>query len=1029
MYTEDSVKKIKDVKLATVAEDIFGYKPPKGLKFDCPNCNEKEKFTITKTKNIGKCFKCDYGTSSAISLAMKVKNLNYVEGIEFVASAANILLEEEEIVKPAEKKPSAKKSKSSVATTELQEVTPAAAEAPAKKKPQPKEPVFTGRPFRLQQLIDSGLDETDSNFHIKRRDSIEENFHRYVSGTRDNFWNANYAADDLILHYLDLDGGVTQYTLPKRSKQQPFFRVRYQNPALHLDKNNKPKKYDQPPDSQSKLWFPNKLITWYDNGTKFETLYITEGEKKADKMTKHGLPCVGISGIHNLINNKQLPHEFELIVKKCGVKRVVLFLDGDLFDIKAKAGVGVDWRARGFFKAVLVFRDYFAAYRNIGIYLDIFFAHPHISLNAKGADDLLVGPMKEKADSIVDEMKFSFDDANGNGEFVKSYSIATMPDNKIKELWHLQTREKFIIHHKEELKSMPTFQYGMLEYKFNDDGNIEQVSPLSVDEEYWIRTVNENDKVTIKFNYEGAYRFLSRKGGYHNYRNLAGNLELVKVEGKVIKALPGDKPEIEIQNYMLQFTRELQKYDIVQLIHQGKQKYVGTGSLNALPEIDPVFIEREKGRQYLYFKNGAMEVTAEGYKLIPMAELPGFIWEDEIKDFEPKVMAPLITKDEKTGVIDPKASAFECDFFMFLLATSFIDWEVACERAKISPEERTKDSILKAMAHLNDKEQQEMATHLVNKLTGMGYLMHRYRDFTNEKMVIGMDAKESPVGESFGRSGKSLIGTALAHVFPVTPIDGKKSNLEDDPFLFENVTPSTAMVFIDDTKPGIKISRFFAVVTGVMEVNGKNQPKKIIPRDKTPKLYMTTNHNPEASDGSTRDRVFLMAFGDWYNEHHKPMHDFGRAFFQEWDNDQWNLFYNLMANCVSLYLKLGLVECPQQEIIKRQQRQLMGEEFLSWATSYYVHDGKNINIRQAKLEVYENAGAYSKTLKNYMNTTLFMKRLKAFIAYSQLDLNPHKFDKFGKSGAYDKTGSTEYIVVANKHFDQDKMEPWLGSAK
>ena len=1027
MYTEDSIEKVKAVKLASVAEDIFGYKPEKKLKFDCPSCQKKEGFVITASKNIGKCFSCGYGTNSAVTLAMKVKNLTYVEGLEFISSVGNVLLDKEEKTKPDTTKKVKTPGKSLLGGPELKVVSEAEVEAYIDKKLAPKqEPVFTGRPFFQQQLIDSGLDLADTKYHIKRGDGITEEFPRYLSGTRDEFWKANYSADDLILQYLDLDGGITYYTQPKRTKSMPFFRVRYQNPALHLDSKGKPKKYDQPYDSGNKLWFPNKLLTWYDNGTKFDTLYITEGEKKADKMTKHGLMCVGISGINNLVYKEQLPNEFELIVKKCGVKRVVFFLDGDLYDLKAKSGKGIDYRARMFFKAVLIFREHFAAYRNIGIYLDIFLAHPNIDLEAKGADDLLVGPMKGIENTIVDNMEYSFNHANGIGKFVKTYSIATMPENKLKELWHLHTREAFITRHIEQLKAMPTFHYGMLEYKINESGNLEQVSPLTKDEEYWTRVEADTPngpKVSYKFNYEGAYRFLSRKGGFHKYRNLAGNWEFVKVEGKIIKTLPGEKPEVDIQNYTLQFTRELQQYEVVQMLHQGKQKYLGTSSLYALPEINPKFIEREKNRQYLYFKNGAIEVTAEGYKQIPLTELSGFVWADEIKQNEPAIMPTLLAINEK-GKLDHTQKAIDCDFFMFILATSFIDWEVACERAGIDPDNRNKHSILQAIGHLTEKEQAEMATHMVNKITGIGYLLHRYRDATNEKMVIGMDAKESPVGESFGRTGKSLIGKALGHVFPVVSIDGKNSKLEDDPFLFENVTPSTALVFIDDTRPGVHLSRFFTVVTGIMEVNGKNVAKRLIPAEQTPKLYLTTNHNPEASDGSTRDRVFLMAFGDWYSEHHKPYHDFGRAFFQEWDKDQWDLFYNFMATCLTMYLKHGLIDCPQEEIVKRQQRQTMGEEFLAWANNYYAFDGSNINKRQAKSTVYENALAYSKQLKNYMNTTLFIKRLKTFCAYSGLDFNPHKFDKKGKPGFYDKTGSVEYIVVANDKFNIAEMEEW-----
>ena len=33
------------------------------------------------------------------------------------------------------------------------------------------------------------------------------------------------------------------------------------------------------------------------------------------------------------------------------------------------------------------------------------------------------------------------------------------------------------------------------------------------------------------------------------------------------------------------------------------------------------------------------------------------------------------------------------------------------------------------------------------------------------------------------------------------------------------------------------------------------------------------------------------------------LHDFGNLFFDEWDFDQWNLLWNMLASCIQIFCK------------------------------------------------------------------------------------------------------------------------------
>ena len=65
----------------------------------------------------------------------------------------------------------------------------------------------------------------------------------------------------------------------------------------------------------------------------------------------------------------------------------------------------------------------------------------------------------------------------------------------------------------------------------------------------------------------------------------------------------------------------------------------------------------------------------------------------------------------------------------------------------------------------------------IAKMTCLGYLMHEFRNKSCEVAVICMDGKLSEVGESHGRTGKSLFGFAIDQMLPTVYINGKKRTL------------------------------------------------------------------------------------------------------------------------------------------------------------------------------------------------------------------------------------------------------------
>lgn len=92
-------------------------------------------------------------------------------------------------------------------------------------------------------------------------------------------------------------------------------------------------KYLSPAGSTSHLYIPMLFKKVYDSAVK-KTIYITEGEKKADVACAHNVPCLALHGIFNFSESsdsqeKRLLQELKYLVKALSVETVVVIYDSD----------------------------------------------------------------------------------------------------------------------------------------------------------------------------------------------------------------------------------------------------------------------------------------------------------------------------------------------------------------------------------------------------------------------------------------------------------------------------------------------------------------------------------------------------------------------------------------------------------------------------------------------------------------------------------------------------------------------------
>ena len=969
-------------------------KPQKAvLKGKCPLCGSG-KFRFDPKKQLATCFECSESANNPIGFMMKFKGMEYVEAVLYLAKQAGVLIPDEKVKAKVNK--------------------------PAKHS-------ATGQSFKNRQLELSGLTTKD----VKATQYIpEENKQKEIDVFTSETLSANnnlIEGDDMVIKYLDLDGKPVKYTVKNEKIEREFYRIRWQFPESHLDLSGKPKKYQSPFGSNIKLYIPETIRRIYRENHTTKRLFFTEGEKKAEKMCKHGYPAFGMPGINALASkNSAFPDSVVRFLEQCAVKEIFFVLDSDFRDLSNTLTEDKDIaeRARNFFYAVKNFRDWFRTLANRNLMPEIYFIGGKGS--QKGVDDQLTNTLAGNEAQYGEELERLINgivDSETESELFELHKISQMSDTKIADIWKLNDKEAFCKMHTEILQEMPCFTFGKNKWKFNDDGDIELSQPIYDDEKFVVsKEIRRRGGITdceLKFDYVNMINFLKNRGFYRLKMN-DGIIRFCRVENNIIRNIE----PIHVRDFIMDFSNEIFDHETNDKLISGGAQYFGAEKLSYLPYFEPNKIVPEKYSEYLFFDSKAWKITAEKIEVKNISEISENIFIDSINPNPIERSEKLITV-EKVGdnfKIELSKTAQENDFINYLCATSLLNW------TKYYDESRKKTS-----NEMDIEDYHDFTLHLLSKITAMGYMLHKYRDKNSEKAIIAMDARISEVGEANGRSGKSIMGHAISHVRNQTYIDAKRSGMEQDRFLWQEVTKQTENIFIDDVRVNFDFDMIYNVVMGILTIEPKGEKKYTLRDHEVPKIYLTTNHTINGSTGSYKDRQFKIAFSDFFDEDFKPFEFFGRCLFTEWDTEQWTVFYNFMAECIQIYFiaakngwglsQSGLIAAPCISIERRQYRQEMTENFFQWLCETLGIDENNYEICNDKLnhklvrtELQEQYLQKFPREKNYYSPNKWWKKLVLFCKYFGFRLNPVQSTNQDKP-EHDKTGGTEYITIANKFFD------------
>lgn len=456
--------------------------------------------------------------------------------------------------------------------------------------------------------------------------------------------------------------------------------------------------------------------------------------------------------------------------------------------------------------------------------------------------------------------------------------------------------------------------------------------------QFWVKS----EKGTIKIIAFSFKKFLEDNGFHKIYPEGSQNYIFVRIINNLIDNTSSE----EIKDFVLNYLIQLEDRSIYNFFAE-KVSYFQDNFLNLLETIDIHFMADTKEYSYLYYKNCALKITTDGVEIIDYIDLDGYVWRDHVVDRN-------FTLCDDNG----------CDYKTFISRIS------GGKKDRIDTMEST-----------------------------IGFMMHGYKNLSYCPAVILNDEVMSENPE--GGTGKGIFMNALAQMKKLVVIDGKAFNFEKS-FPYQTVSADTQILCFDDVKKHFDFERLFSVITEGLTLEKKNKDAIKIPYSKSPKVSITTNYAIKGSGNSFARRKWEVELHQHYNRNHTPYDEFGRHFFEDWDRDEWCLFDSYMVNCLSSYMRTGLIESDFVNLKTRSLEASTCRDFIEWCGVINDEDNPHLTTDSRLLcnETYNyfiiDYPDYGPRAKLSISRTCFYRWLTAYAVFLT-GVTPSKGrDKFGQ---------------------------------
>ena len=387
---------------------------------------------------------------------------------------------------------------------------------------------------------------------------------------------------------------------------------------------------------------------------------------------------------------------------------------------------------------------------------------------------------------------------------------------------------------------------------------------------------------------------------------------------------------------------------------------------------------------FIPFMNKIIRVTATSIDAIDYTDMKSsnsLIWETQKRPFN-------------ISVIDDERKIMDSHFAKF------------CRKAT-SPRVKPKNSV-------DDWRDgfQESADILKSLMTSYGYMISNYNNPSTPVCPVYIDG-DAEIGLEDGRNGKSFIMLQSMQKWKQTvEISGRSWNPTANG-CWGQVNIDTKFICINDARENFQFEELYDRLSDGFEVKALYSNKFTIPRDKKPKIGITTNYQIQTKGGSGRHRIHTTPFGAyWLNcleEREQPSDKkhLGKMMFEhDFTHDDYNHFFNFGFRCIQSYLKYGLHRCDLTEQNKKAIiRKYEGSNnygVVEWWIDLVANnkvDGLLVNgVRRTDLldrfhKDFSEEECLATKLLWGSNPDKFNKMLYGVTTDMGWDWNPHKADK------------------------------------
>jgi DNA primase len=461
--------------------------------------------------------------------------------------------------------------------------------------------------------------------------------------------------------------------------------------------------------------------------------------------------------------------------------------------------------------------------------------------------------------------------------------------------------------------------------------------------------------------------------------DLQQSFSFVMIENNIIK-------EMQIRDIVDTVRRTVNKYpdiieenvtreDLLKILIKHSKKLFEKTLLQWLSTDDVFeFNKDSKSECYSYYKNGYVKCSNKHYSFHSYSQIQKFIWKEQ-----------MMNRDFNELVLDASVIETTCIFATFMY---------------------------NAVGKNKDK--------FLSLCSIIGYLLH---DFTEGKLkaIVLTDENMSPHNE--GRTGKTLIGEALANLRNVCNINGK----EFDPnkaFKYQKAQISSQILFLNDIKKNFDLECLYNDITDGITIEKKNAN----PITKKIKYLITSNRVIKTEGASSKDRIIEFEFSNHYSDQFSPEMEFKHWFFRDWNNEEWLSFDNFIMHCICIYLDKGLISTDQKNLQLRKLISFTCYQFFEFIRDIKLQPGEEFSLQDLKLDFEEKYPEIDLANNNASNTSYPTRRFSDWLRQLpvyHIEFLKTKMKQTRKSGSnvFYKFISTDY----NEKSENDKKVEFLSS--